>query len=91
MQLALPIDELPVIDVVFVSHNHYDHLDADTIRAFSARFPGAVYVVPLGSKPWLVDHGVARRKFANSTGGTASGCADSTSPGASAQHWNNEH
>lgn len=59
VQLALPIDELPVIDVVFVSHNHYDHLDADTIRAFSARFPGAVYVVPLGFKPWLVDHGVA--------------------------------
>ena len=37
--LMLAIDELPVIDVVFVSHNHYDHLDAATIRAFSARFP----------------------------------------------------
>ncbi len=56
--LAMRIDELPVIDVVFVSHNHYDHLDADTIRAFSARFPGAVYVVPLGFKPWLAGQGV---------------------------------
>ena len=56
--LMLAIDELPVIDVVFVSHNHYDHLDAATIRAFSARFPSAVYVVPLGFKPWLAAHGV---------------------------------
>ncbi|MBL8309308.1 MAG: MBL fold metallo-hydrolase [Burkholderiales bacterium] len=56
--LALRVDELPVIDVVFISHNHYDHLDADTVRAFSARFPGAVYVVPLGFKAWLSSHGV---------------------------------
>ena len=54
----MTIDELPTIDVVFISHNHYDHLDVGTIRAFAQRFPQATYVVPLGFKAWLADHGV---------------------------------
>jgi N-acyl-phosphatidylethanolamine-hydrolysing phospholipase D len=56
--LMMTIDELPAIDVVFISHNHYDHLDVDTIRAFAQRFPQATYVVPLGFKPWLAEHGI---------------------------------
>lgn len=56
--LMMSLDELPSIDVVFISHNHYDHLDADTIREFSRRFPHASYVVPLGFRPWLAEHGV---------------------------------
>ena len=56
--LMMSLNELPAIDVVFISHNHYDHLDADTIRAFAQRFPQAMYVVPLGFKPWLADHGI---------------------------------
>ncbi len=56
--LMMSLDELPSIDVVFISHNHYDHLDSGTIREFSRRFPHATYVVPLGFKPWLADHGV---------------------------------
>ena len=43
---ALSVDDLPAIDVVAVSHNHYDHLDAVTIAALAARQPLAV-VVPL--------------------------------------------
>jgi N-acyl-phosphatidylethanolamine-hydrolysing phospholipase D len=56
--LMMTIDELPAIDVVFISHNHYDHLDANTITEFSQRFPKAIYVVPLGFKPWLENQGV---------------------------------
>lgn len=51
-------DELPEIDVVFVSHNHYDHLDLNTIRDFRKRFPKATYVVPLGLKAWFEAEGV---------------------------------
>jgi L-ascorbate metabolism protein UlaG (beta-lactamase superfamily) len=51
-------DELPEIDVVFVSHNHYDHLDVGTILDFKSRFPKATYLVPLGLKPWFTAHGV---------------------------------
>lgn len=56
--LMMSIDELPAIEVVFISHNHYDHLDSGTIRSFAQRFPLATYVVPLGFKSWLADHGV---------------------------------
>jgi N-acyl-phosphatidylethanolamine-hydrolysing phospholipase D len=51
-------DELPEIDVVFVSHNHYDHLDRNTILDFKTRFPKATYIVPLGLKPWFESEGV---------------------------------
>jgi N-acyl-phosphatidylethanolamine-hydrolysing phospholipase D len=50
--------ELPEIDVVFVSHNHYDHLDEGTILDFKTRFPKAMYIVPLGLKAWFVERGV---------------------------------
>jgi len=56
--LMWTMDELPAIKVVFISHNHYDHLDANTIRTFAQRFPQASYVVPLGFKPWVADHGL---------------------------------
>ncbi len=36
---------LPGVDVVLTSHNHYDHLDAGTIRMLG---DGPIYLVPLG-------------------------------------------
>lgn len=44
---ALPMDALPAIDVVLLSHNHYDHLDACTVRALVTARPDAQWVVPL--------------------------------------------
>jgi L-ascorbate metabolism protein UlaG (beta-lactamase superfamily) len=38
--------DLPTIDVVVISHDHYDHLDRDTILAMKSW--RTIYVVPLG-------------------------------------------
>jgi L-ascorbate metabolism protein UlaG (beta-lactamase superfamily) len=44
---ALTVEQLPPIDVLIVSHNHYDHLDARTIAALPHKRRIQV-VVPLG-------------------------------------------
>lgn len=47
-QPGIAFDDLPIIDAVVISHNHYDHLDADTVRRLCARYPAAAWRVPLG-------------------------------------------
>lgn len=42
------LDELPQLDAVIISHDHYDHLDMMTIRRLAARQPSLRFIVPLG-------------------------------------------
>lgn len=46
---------LPPIDVVVISHNHYDHLDEETIAGLG---PQVNYMVPLGLTEWFVEQGI---------------------------------
>src|SRR6202040_4087878 len=51
---GISLQDLPHIDVVAISHNHYDHLDRASVRTL-ARQPGGapLFLVPLGLKSWL--------------------------------------
>ena len=53
----LPVAALPAIDVVAISHDHYDHLDYPTIRELAAT--GVHFVVPLGVGAHLEHWGIA--------------------------------
>jgi L-ascorbate metabolism protein UlaG (beta-lactamase superfamily) len=61
----LPLAELPTIDVVLVSHNHYDHLGEQTIRklAHLEAVSNARWVTSLGVARWLRKFGVAEEKI----------------------------
>ncbi|MGB2569141.1 MBL fold metallo-hydrolase [Micromonospora citrea] len=43
----LRLDELPPLDAVLISHDHYDHLDMATVQELTRR-QSAPFVVPLG-------------------------------------------
>ena len=45
---AIPLNQLPQIDFITVSHNHYDHLDIDSLKKISELNPDAVFLVPAG-------------------------------------------
>lgn len=46
--VPVELADLPPIDAVVISHDHYDHLDMTTIRCAAALWPAARFVVPLG-------------------------------------------
>ncbi|XP_069764740.1 N-acyl-phosphatidylethanolamine-hydrolyzing phospholipase D isoform X2 [Narcine bancroftii] len=46
--------QLPKIDAVVISHNHYDHLDYNTVVSLNERFEGDLrWFVPLGLLGWM--------------------------------------
>ena len=58
MPPPLALEALPPLDLVLVSHSHYDHLDRDTVRALARAHPDATWIAPLGLGLYLRDFGV---------------------------------
>ena len=59
--LPLSVEELPHIDVVLITHNHYDHLDEPSIKALKEKTDH--FIVPLAVGQYLKDWGVAEEKI----------------------------
>ena len=57
---GLPFEGLPPIDIVVISHNHYDHLDIDTVTRLVEMQPQSPpqFFVPLGLESWFHDLGI---------------------------------
>lgn len=60
MAPGLSLDALPPIDFVFISHDHYDHLDEISVREIARRHPQALFFVPLRVQCWFTQRGITR-------------------------------
>ena len=56
----IDMDEIPEVDILLISHDHYDHLDMPTIKSLDSRVKQ--YLVPLGVKAHLLRWGVSDDK-----------------------------
>jgi L-ascorbate metabolism protein UlaG (beta-lactamase superfamily) len=54
---GIRFEDLPKIDLVLLSHNHYDHLDIQTIKRLHQLHKPKI-VTALGIKPYLAKHGI---------------------------------
>jgi L-ascorbate metabolism protein UlaG (beta-lactamase superfamily) len=58
--LPMSFDDLPHIDVVLVSHSHYDHLDRETLQRLSQQQGGPPHVLMgLNLLAWARENGIA--------------------------------
>jgi L-ascorbate metabolism protein UlaG (beta-lactamase superfamily) len=55
---GLRFEDLPPIDVVLLSHDHYDHLDLPTLRKLVAAFPHLTLITGLGNGTFLKSQGI---------------------------------
>jgi L-ascorbate metabolism protein UlaG (beta-lactamase superfamily) len=54
----IPLDELPKLDVVIISHDHYDHLDKSTMKHFAGM--DIPFICPLGVSNYLEKWGIVK-------------------------------
>lgn len=62
---AVALESLKRVDFVLISHNHYDHLDAFTVKKLCKKFPNIIWIVPIGLKQWFTKRGVHHVKELN--------------------------
>ena len=59
MPPGVPFEQLPSIDLVLISHDHYDHLDVATVQRLASRYH-PLFLVPLGLRAWFVESGITQ-------------------------------
>ena len=60
-ELPITIDKLPFIDAVIISHDHYDHLDYESIQKLKKKVNH--FYVPLGVDAHLIEWGIDTSKI----------------------------
>ncbi|MCX5924411.1 MAG: MBL fold metallo-hydrolase [Candidatus Dependentiae bacterium] len=53
---VVSIQDLPEIDYVLISHNHFDHMDSKALCGLKSRFPEMKVLAPMGDKEWFDKH-----------------------------------
>lgn len=59
--VPVKVEELPEIAAEVISHNHYDHLDQDSIQILNTKVKQ--FLVPLGVAQALIDWGIPKDKI----------------------------
>ena len=57
----LTVEELPKLDIVVITHDHYDHLEMKTVKQLDAKTE--LFVVPLGVENHLMRWGISEEKI----------------------------
>ncbi|MFN7454511.1 MAG: MBL fold metallo-hydrolase [Pseudobdellovibrionaceae bacterium] len=58
---GIPFEQLPPIDLVVVTHNHYDHLDVETLKNLNQKF-SSEFRVALGDGALMKKNGIVKVK-----------------------------
>lgn len=82
---GIALEDLPVIDFVVISHNHYDHLDIPTLRKLAKINPDTVFYVPMDNGKLLRKKGLS--KVQEMDWGDSATYGDITIYCTPAQHW----
>lgn len=82
----VPLEALPAVDAVVISHDHHDHLDMDTIRAL-ARSQRSMFVTPLGVGAHLRAWGVPSARIVELDWGSSYRIDDLTLTCTPARHY----
>jgi L-ascorbate metabolism protein UlaG (beta-lactamase superfamily) len=81
----MTVGELPAIDAVVISHDHFDHLDMATVKALAGR--GTRFVVPLGIGAHLEAWGVAADRMTELDWGESAHVGSLTLTATPARHY----
>lgn len=50
---GIPLEALPPIDLVLISHNHFDHLEVSSLKYLAKKYPTMRVCAPVGDHRWL--------------------------------------